>query len=287
MITADEFIQKYVVRCPAKILRKFIGKIKNVSYSKVMFHADEINLSKKEISQLSEMINRYESREPISKILNEREFWKSKFFVDRHVLDPRPETEIILERSLELFDKNQKFDFLDIGTGSGCILLSLAKEFPYSHGIGIDISPEAMRVAKFNKENLKITNTDIQLSDWNKFHSEKQFDLIVSNPPYIKSDDIQNLDENVKNFDPILALDGGSSGLLAYEQLSSMIKTLLKPEGILLLEIGIDQHDSIKEIFETKGFHLKNTLRDLQGIPRIEEFNPLFTFISTPYQRSR
>ena len=276
MITADEFIQKYVVRCPAKILRKFIGKIKNISYSEVMFHTDEINLSEKEISQLSEMINRYESREPISKILNEREFWKSKFFVDQHVLDPRPETEMILERSLELFDKNQKFDFLDIGTGSGCVLLSLAKEFPYSHGIGIDISPEAVRVAKSNKENLKITNADIQLSDWNEFHSEKQFDLIVSNPPYIKSGDIQNLDENVKNFDPILALDGGSSGLLAYEQLSSVIKTLLKPEGILLLEIGIDQHDSIKEIFETKGFHLKNTLRDLQGIPRIEEFNHSF-----------
>lgn len=273
MIKADNFIEKYTARCPAKVLRKFIGKIKNIPYSEVMFHADEINLSEKEITTISEMIERYESREPISKILNEKEFWKSKFFVDQHVLDPRPETEIILEQSLKLFDKNQKFDFLDIGTGSGCILLSLAKEFPYSHGIGIDISPEAVRVANLNKENLKITNADVQLSDWNEFHSEKQFDLIVSNPPYIKSDDIQNLDKNVKNFDPILALDGGISGLLAYEQLSLVIKTLLKPKGILLLEIGIDQQDPIKKIFEAEGFRLNNILHDLQGIPRIEEFN--------------
>lgn len=269
MINATEVIEKYTSRCSVKVLRKFIAKIKNLSYSEVMFHIDKINFQENEILKVLEMIKRYESQEPISKILNEKEFWTSKFFVNQHVLDPRPETEIIIEQSLKLFDKNQKFDFLDIGTGSGCILLSLAKEFPNAHGIGIDLSEEAVEVANINKKNLHITNVDILLSDWNKFSPKNKFDLIVSNPPYIMSEEIQNLDVNVKNFDPILALDGGGSGLLAYEQLSQLIKSWLKPIGHLLLEIGINQSETVKEIFENEGFQLKNIYYDLHGIPRV------------------
>lgn len=270
---ANVIIRELASHCPMGVLRRFIAKIKGVSCFEIMFHSDEIALEKKEAKQLCEMVHEYKLKKPVSKILNEREFWKSKFFVNEHVLDPRPETELIIEKSLDLFNKDQKFSFLDIGTGSGCILLSLAKEFPNSYGVGIDISDKATQIAKTNKKNLQVSNVSIFQADWNKFSSPNRFDLVVSNPPYIKSDEIQNLDEGVRVFDPILALDGGASGLLAYEQLSLVIKSWLKPEGYVLLEIGINQSKPVKKIFEDAGFHLDNINFDLHGIPRVLEFS--------------
>lgn len=268
----NSFFEKYKGKCSTKILRLFLAKIKNISYNDIMFHRDEITFSQDEINQLENFVERYEQQEPISKILNRREFWTSEFFVNENVLDPRPETEIIIERSLSLFDKDQKFNFLDLGTGSGCILLSIAKEFSNSFGIGIDISEEAVTVAKINRKKLQLKNVEIKNINWNEFSSEIKFDLIVSNPPYIRSEDIKNLDENVKNFDPILALDGGASGLDSYKQISDFVGNLLNPNGILLLEIGINQFDHVKNIFEKKDFCLKKTHFDFQKIPRILEF---------------
>lgn len=260
-------------RCPLKVLRMFLAEIKNVSKSKLLFDWDKIILSEEEKSQLESYITRYEANEPVSKILNRREFWTSEFFVNSDVLDPRPETELIVERSLKLFDKGESFDFLDIGTGSGCLLLSIAKEFPKSFGIGIDVNNKSVIVAKTNQKNLKVDNVEIRCVDWNKFNPQRKFDLIVSNPPYIKTDTIAELDDNVKNFDPIVALDGGATGLVAYEQLSDLILNWLKPNGKVLLEIGFDQFESVKTLFESKGFLFNQVLVDMQGIKRTLEFN--------------
>ena len=190
-------------------------------------------------------------------------------------MDPRPETEIIVERTLKIFAKDQKFDFLDIGTGSGCILLSIAKEFPKSRGIGIDISEKAAAVALKNKSDLRVENAEVQNVGWSDFRPQKKFDLIVSNPPYIKTSDVLDLDDNVKNFDPHLALDGGCDGLDAYKQLSDLTKNWLNPHGKILLEIGFDQYDAVKNIFESKGFSLENSHLDFQKIRRVLEFNVL------------
>lgn len=262
----------YGCRCPPKILRLFIAKVKNISAIDVISHAKELKFSSAEVAQLENLISRYESHEPVSKILNRREFWNSEFFVNADVLDPRPETEIIIERTLEIFAKNQEFNFLDIGTGSGCILLSIAKEFPKSRGIGIDISEKAIAVALKNKSDLRVRNAEVRNVGWNDFRPQQKFDLIVSNPPYIKSADILDLEDNVKNFDPHLALNGGKNGLEAYEQLSDLIKNWLKPNGKILLEIGFDQHDAVKNIFESKGFSFANALLDFQKIRRVLEF---------------
>ena len=264
--------ENYSRRCPMKILRLFVARIKSISANDVMFDMDKLRFSREEIARLEDFISRYESHEPVSKILNKREFWNSEFFVNADVLDPRPETEIIVERTLKLFGKDQHFDFLDIGTGSGCILLSIAKEFPKSCGVGIDLSEKAVIVARKNKSGLNVKNVEIQNVSWNDFRPQKKFDLIVSNPPYIKTADILNLDDNVKNFDPHLALDGGRDGLDAYKQLSGLMKNWIKPRGKILLEIGFDQHDSVKNIFESKGFFLENTYLDLQQICRVFEF---------------
>ncbi len=262
----------YGCRCPSKILRLFIAKVKNISADEVMFGMDELQFSPTELEQLEDFIARYESHEPVSKILNRREFWNSEFFVNADVLDPRPETEIIIERTLEIFAKDQAFDFLDIGTGSGCILLSIAKEFPKSRGIGIDISEKAAKVALKNKFDLCVENAEIKNVGWDNFGPQKKFDLIVSNPPYIKTSDIFGLDDNVKNFDPHLALDGGRDGLDAYTQLSELTPNWLKPDGKILLEIGFDQYDDVKNIFESKGFSLANVHLDFQKIRRVLEF---------------
>lgn len=266
-------LKNYVRHCPQKILRSFVAKVKNISANEVFFGMDELQFSPVEVAQLEDFIARYESHEPISKILNRREFWNIEFFVNADVLDPRPETEIIVEQTLKIFAKDQDFDFLDIGTGSGCILLSIAQEFPKSRGIGIDISAKAVAVAMKNKSDLHVKNAEIQNVGWNDFYPQKKFNLIVSNPPYIKSADILALDDNVKNFDPRLALDGGENGLDAYEQLSKLLRNWIKPNGKILLEVGFDQYDSVKNIFESESFMLENTFRDFQQIPRILEFS--------------
>lgn len=266
-------LKNYNRRCPPKILRLFVAKVKNISENDVVFHMDDLQFSPAEITQLENFISRYESHEPVSKILNRREFWNSEFFVNADVLDPRPETEIIIEQTLKIFAKDQAFEFLDIGTGSGCILLSIAQEFPKSFGVGIDISEKAVEIALRNKSDLHVGNVKIQNVGWDDFAPQKKFDLIVSNPPYIKSADISTLDDNVKNFDPYIALDGGKDGLDAYKRLSKLLRNWIKPRGKIMLEVGFDQRNAVKNIFESEGFFLENTFRDLQQIPRILVFS--------------
>ncbi len=250
-----------------------ISKLKNISYTQALLTLDEISLSTTELTQFQNFINRLNNGEPVSKIINKREFWKDSFYINQEVLDPRPETEIIIETALKKFSVSQKFRFLDIGTGSGCLLLSLAKEFKNAHGVGIDISEKAIEVAQINKKNLNVSNVDIMSTSWNDFSPQCQFDLIVSNPPYIKTSDINTLDDNVKLYDPYLALNGGESGLDAYNQLSYLIKNWLLPTGIVLLEIGINQSQDVSDIFKRQGYTLLQTIPDLQNIPRILMFS--------------
>ncbi len=250
-----------------------ISKLKNISYTQALLTLDEISLSTTELTQFQNFINRLNNGEPVSKIINKREFWKDSFYINQEVLDPRPETEIIIETALKKFSVSQKFRFLDIGTGSGCLLLSLAKEFKNAHGVGIDISEKAIEVAQINKKNLNVSNVDIMSTSWNDFSPQCQFDLIVSNPPYIKTSDINTLDDNVKLYDPYLALNGGESGLDAYNQISYLIKNWLLPTGIVLLEIGINQSQDVSDIFKRQGYTLLQTIPDLQNIPRILMFS--------------
>lgn len=268
-INLEKFAKNYSV----KVLSLFIAKVKNISVEKARFDLGNLKFSKQELNHLLSLLFRYDAHEPISKILNRRAFWESEFFINEDVLDPRPETEIVVERTLKLFEKHEAFNFLDVGTGSGCILLSIAKEFQRSHGVGIDISDKAVAVARKNAKNLHIENVEIKNIDWNCFDPKNKFDLIVSNPPYIKTADISHLDNNVKNFDPHIALDGGKTGLEAYEQLSDLIKNWINPRGKILLEIGYDQYDDVKNIFESKGYAFVNSHLDFQKIRRVLEFS--------------
>ena len=266
-------LNKFAADYPVRVLSSFVAKVKGIPEEKARFELDNLRLSRHELAHFLSLLFRYDDHEPISKILNKRAFWESDFFINEDVLDPRPETEIIIEKTLELFEKHESFRFLDIGTGSGCILLSIAKEFRRSYGIGIDVSEKAIAVARKNKKNLHVENVEIKNVDWNYFDPKKKFDLIVSNPPYIKTDDIFNLDDSVKKFDPHIALDGGKNGLEAYEQLSDLIKDWLNPDGKILLEIGYNQYYDVKNLFKSKGYSLVNSHKDFQKIRRVLEFS--------------
>ena len=262
-------------------IQRIIAYIKNTPYENVIFSPEKIELSDDEVHSFYEFLSRYKKHEPISKIIGQKKFWTHTFFVDSSVLDPRPETELIIEEVIAQFNNiNESFNFLDIGAGSGCILLSILSELKKSNGIGIDISKNAIDVAEKNKDKLKIENATFLNISWNEIFSflerkEINIDVIVSNPPYIRTADIDFLDDSVKNFDPHIALDGGKDGLSAYKEICYVAKNILRKnqkrteEKYIFLEVGYDQAEYVKNILEENEFFNIAFSRDLSGINRV------------------
>ena len=226
--------------------------------------------SKEEELELKRAVNRRANHEPLDKIIGYKEFYKYTFSVDSNVLSPRPDTEILLEKALSLIDDSKECNILDLGTGSGCILLSLLKERPKALGVGVDISAKALVKAAENALNLQVGN---RVNFINKSWTEEdfiqsEFDVIVSNPPYIPSKEIETLDIEVKKYDPISALDGGDSGLNCYEEIAKITPCLLKKDGYILLEVGYNQANDVAKIFQRNGMSLVEIAKDLSGINR-------------------
>ena len=225
-------------------------------------------------ARLEGLIARRLEREPVSRILGLREFYGRAFLVDRHTLDPRPDTETLIEAAL--VDKrglhNHPLKLLDLGTGTGCILITLLAELPEACGLGTDISTEALTVAAANAQRLGVAKRASFVScDWLDGIDGK-FDLIVSNPPYIPSSEIAALAEEVARHDPWSALDGGPDGLDAYRRIAASAGQVLAPNGRILVEIGCEQADAVVEIFNQAGLGLDGTRavqRDLAGRPRV------------------
>lgn len=212
--------------------------------------------------------------EPVSRILGVREFWSLPFKVTADTLDPRPDTEIMIEAALKAFpDAKTPQKLLDLGTGTGCILISLLHEWPQAQGVGVDISEGALRVAAENAVRNNVSERAAFIcADWGEGITDK-FDVILSNPPYIPSEDIANLENAVKNHDPIHALDGGKDGLDCYKTIVMAIKSLLNTEGRAFLEIGYQQGADLTRIVEEYGLCVETIHPDLGGIPRIVEIS--------------
>ena len=229
---------------------------------------ENIILNSNEIVE-TDIYNKYMSlielrsyKKPIAQIINHKNFWKDEFFINDKVLIPRPDTEILVEETLKEL-RNKKFGkILDIGVGSGCLLLSILKEKKNFVGIGVDISKNALRVCKFNtkklnlKKRVKYFNSDID-----KFHHGK-YDIVVSNPPYISRFDLRNLDKDVRCYEPKLALDGGHDGLLQIKKVVNKASKLLKKNGKLILEIGYNQFFGVSKFLKKNGFYIKRKIRD-------------------------
>lgn len=211
---------------------------------------------------------------PLSRLYGEREFWGLDFALSPDTLDPRPDTETLIEAVLQRYRDNAPKRILDLGTGTGCILIALLKEFPQATGVGVDLSQQALETARQNAQaNGVAGRAEFIQSDWTDSIGES-FDLVVSNPPYIRKDVIQNLDDSVKNHDPILALDGGEDGLQAYKKIFSGLFCILNPGGRAFFEIGFDQEKSIRRLSEESRFLVESTLADLAGHTRVLELRP-------------
>ena len=214
---------------------------------------NKVTISKKIMQKYETAIKRRIKNEPVAYIVGKKEFWSEDFLVNKATLVPRPETELLIYKVVNFF-KNKRINILDIGTGSGCILLSILKELPLSRGIGIDISPKAIQIAKTNSMNLNLFNrSKFKVSDMNKYNLGK-YDLIVSNPPYISSKNIKNLSKDIIDFEPRIALDGGVDGLDLIKKVIYKSRHLLKQNGLLALEIGRDQYIRVYRILRRSGY---------------------------------
>ena len=208
---------------------------------------DKISISEDIREKYDIAINRRINNEPVAYIIGKKEFWSQDFFTNRSTLVPRPETELLIYKIVDIF-KNKRINILDIGTGTGCILLSLLKELCNSRGIGIDISSQAIKVAKANSKKLNLVNrAKFKNFEIDKYALER-YDLIVSNPPYIPSKDIKKLSKDIINFEPKEALDGGPDGLDLIKKVIYKSNVLLKRNGMLALEIGFGQYRRVSEI---------------------------------------
>jgi len=222
------------------------------------------SVSAKVINNFNKLILRRTKKEPIAYILKKREFWSKDFFVNQNTLIPRPETELLCEQLIKIF-KGKSINFLDIGTGTGCILLTILSEINEAKGIGLDISKKAIDVAKRNSKNLNLTSrAKFFTRSLEEIYGYK-FDLVVSNPPYIKSIDLKNLQEDVRKFEPKIALDGGKEGLDVIKKVIYKSKTILKKLGLLALEIGYGQHYKVSQILKKQGFKEELLIRDYRN----------------------
>ena len=219
-------------------------------------------LNPKKIDIFKNLINRRKKGEPVAYLINEKAFWKNEFYVDKDVLIPRPDTELLIEKILQIYSKKPQLRILDIGTGSGCILLSLLKERKKDYGIGIDISKKSINVSKINAKLLKLSNrAKFFHSSIDNFNSGK-YDIIVSNPPYIELLNFKYLEKDVVNFEPKLALNGGLDGFSKIKIVICKASGLIKKKGKLILEIGFNQKNKAKEMLKKQGFYVNHTFRD-------------------------
>ena len=220
------------------------------------------NLDRKYIDIFNNLIDRRKKSEPIAYLINKKEFWKETFYIDKNVLIPRPDTEHIVEEVLKLTQNNSKSHVLDIGTGSGCILLSILKERKNFIGTGIDISKKCIKVSKYNAKRLELDNrTKFYISDVDNFLIGK-YDVVVSNPPYIENLNLKYLDRDVVNFEPKLALSGGRDGFSEITKVINKTSGLIKKNGVFVLEIGHNQKNKVTEKLKAKGFYIKKVLKD-------------------------
>ncbi len=219
-------------------------------------------IKKKSFDDFNSLIKQRSKGKPIAYLTGKKDFWKNEFDITKDVLIPRPDTELIIEEVLKISKFKRKLNILDIGVGSGCILLSILNEKKNFYGVGIDISKKSFNLSRKNAAKLKLSNrTKFFKSDVDNF-SYGKYDLIVSNPPYINQNDLKYLEKDIINFEPRIALNGGLDGLSEIRKVIKKSSELIKVNGKFILEIGFDQKDRVKKILTSKGFYINKILKD-------------------------
>ena len=240
-----------------------LSKTLNKSREKILTNLNQ-KINKKKELVFKEYLQRRSKNEPIAYILGEKEFWSKKFKVSKDTLIPRPETELLIDKLLQIFIR-KRISILDVGTGSGCIIISLLSELKESVGTAIDISKNAILIAKNNAFKHKLTRRIKFLNQSVDSVFSKKFDLIVSNPPYIERKNIKNLSDDIKKYEPIMALDGGNDGLDLIKKVIYKSRKILKINGLLALEIGNEQIKKVSKILIDNNFRIKHVIKDYKN----------------------
>ena len=253
---------------------------KTLDRCETLHNHQKISVSQNEIKKFKNFVQQRLSGRPVSRILNKRSFWKKEFQLNESTLDPRPDSETLIETIIEHFsEKFQLIKILDLGSGSGCLGLSLLDEYPYSEVSFFDKSEKSLEIAKINAKNFgllersKYISLDWNLSDWDKklmtIEKNIKFDIVISNPPYIPTMEIKTLKKEVKEHDPFIALNGGIDGLEAYRCILSKLINIVKPNGKIFLEIGKGQENQVESIAINHGLLVKKYVKDLSGVTRV------------------
>ena len=226
-------------------------------------------VGEKDIKNFEQLINRRKNSEPIAYLTNKKSFWKNDFYVDQSVLIPRSDSELLIESVIEYFpDLTQTYNFLDLGSGSGCLIISLLNEYLLSSGIGVEIDKEAIKVSEKNKEfllnkdRLKFLERDFSNYD------TSSFDIIISNPPYIPFEEKKDIMKEVRNYEPSKALFADEKGLYFYRKIIENLSKHLKRKQFLFLEVGINQPDGVVKILKNNNFNVVSIKKDISNIPR-------------------
>lgn len=252
---------------PETDIRLLVQHALGISHAKFVSSLNRV-LSDAEVKTLDAMIARRAAREPVSRIIGTRGFWKSEFKLSPQTLDPRPDSETLIEAALK-YAETPPATILDLGTGTGCLLLSLLQEYPKATGLGIDISAEAAATACENAVALNLADRASFLAiDWNDWQASAPFDLVISNPPYIAPDEMAGLEPEVTKYDPMTALVGGDDGLECYRSIAALLPRAAKKDGLVVLEIGHAQGQAVKSILALSGIAVIQTLTDLGGSDR-------------------
>ena len=245
-----------------------LAKTLNLTREEILINL-QTQINQKKLLDFKKLINRRKLNEPIAYILNSKEFWKYKFYVNYNVLIPRPETEMIVEESLKNINFDKSIKLLDIGTGSGCIIISILNDRPNCYGSAIDICEKALKVAKYNAKMHHLTNKINFINmDIDKFLNCK-YDFIISNPPYIKKFDLKRLESNVRLYEPAGALEAGTDGFSGIKKIIIKISKLLKKNGQLIFEIGEKQVEYSKYLLKKNGFYINKICNDFYSKPRV------------------
>tara|TARA_B100001057_G_scaffold500792_1_gene617851 strand:+ start:2272 stop:3114 length:843 start_codon:yes stop_codon:yes gene_type:complete len=239
-----------------------MSKVLKKDRSNVLLNSDKI-ISNKDYKLFRKLISSRLRNKPIAYLTGEKSFWKYEFDVNDKVLIPRPETELIIEQVLKIYKNKSNISFLEVGVGSGCIILSILKEKNFFQGKGVDLSGECIKICKKNAIKLRVQNRlKLFKSDIDNFSSGK-YDLIISNPPYIKELDLKKLDKDVADYEPTLALNGGLDGLSKIRKIVKRSSELVKLNGKLIIEIAHDQKKMVKNILRNNGFFINKVVKDL------------------------
>ena len=261
-----------------RLLLSHVLEKKNTIYTH-----ENVYITGNEIKKFKVLISERSLGKPVSRIINKRNFWKRDFKLNEEVLDPRQDTEVLITAVLKYYSNIfDKLDILDLGSGSGCIGLSLLEELKYSNVSFLDVSKKSLEIVKINatEYNLEHRSAYFQLN-WNsknwdsdllKFRNKSKFDIIVTNPPYIPTDEIKSLQREVKDFDPFVALDGGFDGLMAYKTIFPKFNRILKNGSKIFVEIGMGQEDMVIKIGYENNLLLLGYEKDLSGIVRVIVF---------------